>query len=57
MNASEHAPQKGITMKRVNVFVGLPDYCALKRYATQHGMTLAEIIRQAIAHFLRTIKE
>lgn len=44
-------------MKRVNVFVGLPDYWALKRYADQHGMTLAELIRQAIAQFLTTVKE
>lgn len=42
-------------MKRVNVFIGQPDYCALKRYAAQHGITLAEIIRQAIAHFIHTL--
>lgn len=42
-------------MKRVNVFVGLPDYGELKLYAAQHGMTLAEVIRQAIAHFLSTV--
>jgi predicted DNA-binding protein len=44
-------------MQRISVFLSVPQYRALKQLSQQRGLTLAELIRRAIDHFLQTEKE
>lgn len=44
-------------MKRIAIFIGVPHYEALQRLAMEEGITMAEVIRRAIAFFLKAAKE
>jgi hypothetical protein len=44
-------------MKRITVFLALPQYRALSQMARAHGLTFAEMLRRALDHFLHTVKE
>ena len=39
-------------MKRISVFLSMPQYQALKALARQRGLRFAEVLRQAIDFFL-----
>jgi hypothetical protein len=46
-----------MTMKRISVFIAVPQYTALHALAHHRGLTLAELIRRAIEQFLKAEKE
>lgn len=44
-------------MKRITVFLTLPQSKALSQMARSRGLTFAEMLRRAIDQFLTTVKE
>lgn len=44
-------------MKRISVYIALPQYRALVGMAKTRGLTFAEVLRRAIDQFLHTEKE
>ena len=40
-------------MKRINLFLTIPQYDAIQQYRRRTGLSLSEIIRRAIDKFLR----